>query len=185
MKKYLAIIAICTLFYNFSDCGRCDSKTNYDSGTISEKSLQFVPYKENDTIRFVHSKGSIISFTVARTHAKHADYDRCATFIIDEDKTILTPNYPIFSPVFTITQLDSLRISYDMYIQQTYFTINPELYIDSISLHTGTYYNVYAIQGYREFPSSKTIKPDSLYYNTTYGILRITMSNGEWYERKN
>lgn len=186
MKKIAAIILISILFYNFSECGRCKKISTYDSGDISKETLLMVPYTNADTLTFIHSKGSLIHFTVSRSNQKHTDSDHCATFTTAEDRTILQPDYPLFSPQIVINQYDSSRAYVILYINRANFNISSqELKLDSIQLQSHTYYNVWAMEGYSEFPDSLTIKTDSVYYNTSHGILRITMTNGEWYERKN
>lgn len=185
MKHLLVLCCIALSFYNFSGCGgRCDSITRTNSGELTEQALAMVPYEHGDTIHVIHSNGSLFHFVVSRTSHIDEFSEECFTHTSHQDISILEPSYPLFSPNITIYQQDSLHFNISVYIQKKHAYIIPnEWNIDTLHIQSKQYTQVWGLQMVTEFPESG-IQIDSLYYNVSHGILRITMTNGEWYERK-
>lgn len=185
--KYLVIAPLIILcFCRFQCTSRCETHKTEDLGSLSQEALLLVPYTNADTIHFKHSQGEIFSFAVQRKSEKinNSFTESCNSYISEENTTHLIPDYPIFSCDLRIHQYDSINYNIDIYIGNNYFYIpNGNWDFDSLYLNNRKYNHVWGLQATNEsYFKNSTITVDSLYYNTSNGILKITMTNGEYYE---
>jgi hypothetical protein len=185
MKKLLIIIMSSVLLYG---CPPCDPII-IDLGPLPASALAFVPYLEGQTYRLKHSGGLVISYTASReTRQEMPDYGRSCDHVYkyEVNSTKLTPDYPVYTFMFEISNPDTSRISCNLYFVHNHFTIaggyedlNPDTYADSMLIGDQYFYQVYKIRNSGFFYDREPIYADSLYYNYEYGILQIKMSNGE------
>ena len=162
-----------------------------DHGTLNEGAISFSPYLEGQSYSFIHSGGQKVSFLASRTREKRTDFwDECVEVRSESDVTMLTPDYPIFTCNIAIHKTDTAW--YECYISaggsgfsllfsSQNHTDHP--YFDSLQIGQNWYREVYKIEnGWWDGNPEGQIQADSIYYNTSYGILKILMSNGEFYE---
>ena len=175
----------------FPTCHHCEPQT-FDAGPLPEKASLMVPYADGSQIKLNHSNGKTITFQVSReVRSKEETFcdDCCTTFKFEEDKTLLTPDYPIADISLNILNYDTAHYSCEILIDRGYFLV-PEpddpyhdpFLKDSIKIG-GKYYNdVYCLSNQNSYMNENPVTYDSLYYNYAEGILKIVMTNSESYE---
>jgi len=162
----------------------------YDFGTLPAEALELVPYEDGATYSLRHSAGHEILFYCQRERSIENEYwDHCVSVIYEEDITTLSPDYPIFDMAILMRKNDSIHSSVIAHIGQSNFAL-PHMndygveyaHFDSLKLDGNWYRDVYAIKSNTSYFSNDSgIFPDSLWYNTTKGILKVGMSNDEFY----
>ena len=168
----------------------CNHQT-LDFGDLPEAALATVPYVDRGTYRFVHSAGQEITYTARRETTTETEYwHECSQVIFQKNTTRLTPDYPVFGFDLWIVKHDTASWSVSAAIGTSIFHLpmNHEhysdyLFFDSLAIGGEYYRDVYQIkrsEGYND--SEDEIRPDSLWYNTGAGILKVSMNNGEFYQ---
>lgn len=165
-----------------------------DYGTLSEEAITCSPYMDGHSYSFIHSGGHKISFLASRTREIQSEYyDECTELRSESDLSVLSPDYPIFSCNVGIRKTDSTRYQALIWVGESSFwlpfTIQIDIghtYFDSLQFGQRWYQEVYKIgNNWREELPEQQILADSIYYNASFGILKILMSNGEFYEIHN
>ena len=183
------LVVIIWIFLIKAGCHPCHPVIT-DKGSLSEETLNLIPYKTGQTIRFRHSDGQLISFDVFReTRKETAGCDECCNEILYEvNTTTLTPDYPVFSPQLYVSNFDTMVHSINIQTGRSNFLIPglPEDQdnldrSDSLTINGIMYYDVFRLKVISG-PVNIMIYADSLYYNKMEGILKIIMTNGESYE---
>ncbi len=163
-------------------------------GTLSDEAINCSPYLDGQSYSFIHSEGQEVSFLASRTREMQTDYyDECTEVRSESDLSILTPDYPIFSCNVGIRKSDTTQYSCLIWAGGSSFwlpfTIQIDFghtYFDSIQIGQNWYREVYKIgNNWRDGIPEGQILADSIYYNTSHGILKILMSNREFYEISN
>ncbi len=188
MNKWpLLIVLLGALFVTSS----CDPECNMDvipSKPIPENILSLVPYEHEKSYQFKHSEGQVIDFKSFReTHIESVG-SRCTDEIeYSVNTTDLIPNYPIAKLSVAIVNLYSpphLEILFGNY----YFTLptseneyDAYTKVDSLVLNSNTYHDVFKLKS-KHLTNQDAIYADSLYFNFENGIIKLMMSNGEYYE---
>lgn len=173
-------------------CRPCDPQT-FDMGALSADALAMVPYSNDEKTVFKHSNGKLIYFTVERNtyqRTEHMCAECCDILKFEEDITRLMPDQKVIQPELYISNADSTYIVCYIRVNQSSFQLpvhNFELemveMLDTMKLGTKEYYNVFCLEYQSGFYSPDTpIYIDSLYYNFDFGILKITLSNDEFYQ---
>jgi hypothetical protein len=188
---------IIALFVIFSGCRPCEPET-YDMGKLSDEALAHIPYQSGDQVTLQHSAGHKINFQVTRTTTQKEEHlcgHCCDIYLFEENQTILTPDYPIFPITVTISNMDSVVHAFGVWMNGASFSIPTtdfqfEYYhqADSLIIGKSTYYDVFLLKDeldYYQYSQENPIRVDSLYYNYSQGILKITMSNDEYYQIEN
>ncbi len=186
--KYLVLVLMVIVF---TACPPfCDSEIR-DLGTLPAEALAMVPYQDGESYRFVHSAGQEISFLASRETTQELEHwDPCGGISYESNTTILVPDYPIFSIVLGMAKTDSLHWAVQAYFSAVTFPlVNIDFnqiehaFFDSLVIAGEWYKNVYRIMGYKyNSGPANEIHPDSLWYNTEFGILKVSMNNGEFYQ---
>ncbi len=168
----------------------CNSEIR-DFGTLPEEALAMVPYQDGESYRFVHSAGQEINFLASRKTTEETEHwDPCGGIIYERNNTNLVPDYPIFNIILSMAKTDTTDWGAQAYLSSVTFPLaNTDFYqidhkfFDSLSIAGEWYRDVYRIKGYKyNSVKENEIFPDSLWYNTEAGILKISMSNGEFYQ---
>lgn len=173
---------------------RCDEPLMIDLGPIPDSILNQVSYQNGKAYPFRHSGGMVIDFASQRTsHDEYTWCDHCCKYLYKYqlNETILHPDYPVFDFRVVLSSEDTLNYSHVIWIGHSLFYLpgytNPPVdygYSDSIQLNEKWFYGVYSMKNSNEPISEKgSIYPDSLYYNFQSGILKIVMTNGEFYQK--
>lgn len=186
MKNLLFI-----LLSAFPTCHHCEPQT-FDAGPLPEKASTMIPYEDGSTVKLKHSNGKTITFSVSRDKSfkeeTHCD-DCCTTFKFEEDKTILIPDYPLAKIEFSILNYDSGHYYCEVMIDRGYFIVpdpddpysNP-MRAESINIGGKDYSSVFLLSNQNNYMADNPVTYDSLYYNYSDGILKIVMTNAEYYE---
>lgn len=162
-----------------------------DYGLLSEEALAWSPYVDGQSYSFIHSGGQVISFTASRTREIHSEYwDECLEIRYERDYTTLIPDYPIFNCNIDMFKSDSTRFEFYVRAGGSVFGLPfseginiPHGYYDSLLIGPYWYKEVYTMTNHVwDGNPPGQILAHKLIYNTSYGILKILMSNDEYYE---
>ncbi len=175
----------------FPTCNHCEPET-FDAGRLSEKALQLVPYQDGNIVEMKHSGGQTINFTVSRATSpvEWTDcHSCCYTFLGEEDLTLLKPDYPLFEISISIVNYDTGQYECSFWINNASFNLPQSEYeYELIRLHDSMqfgkkyYHDVFQLFNMNDYLFNNTIEVDSLYYNQSDGILKISMTNDEYFE---
>ena len=182
-----SVIFVTALFHG---CWPCHTIT-IENGPLPEKALAFVPYQDGETYKIGHSKGLVINYRATReTTDGWTECTECCKYEYHyQINTIrLVPDYPVFELYFEISNPDTAFINcygsagkYNFLIpasemQSEYFESE-----DSLKLGDIFYKDVFKLKS-SYWSHQDSIFADSMYYNYEFGILKLIMSNGEYYE---
>ena len=162
-----------------------------DYGTLSEEAISCSPYMDGQSYSLVHSGGQKITFLASRVREIRREYwDECVEMSRETDVTTLNPDYPLFPCLVGIYKTDTSRFECVIWAGGSSFPFPPTTgidnghsYYDSIQIGQNWYSEVYKIgNSWWDGNPGGQILADSIYYNTSHGILKILMTNGEFYE---
>lgn len=162
-----------------------------DFGSLSSEDKAVSPYVNGKEYRFRHSEGLEITFLATRIGYRQRDYEEpCLEIIGSGNVSRLKPDYPVFQLRVETMKVDSFSSRTSVGIGNTGFNLptDPDnlygnSYYDTLRLGEHVYHEVYRLSGENgEGDPKGNIRPFCVYYNTTYGILVVQMSNGEYYE---
>lgn len=165
----------------------------WDYGTLPAEALELVPYQDGISYTFAHSAGQEIHFLASRESIKEENYMvPCGSVSFEQNTTKLVPDYPIFNMGIMITKNDTIHYSLGISVSNTIFMLpiyegweKNHVYLDSLRLDHRWFYEVYRIKRHDYYSSSEELTgifPDSLWYNSRFGILKVLMSNDEYYQ---
>jgi len=111
------------------------------------------------------------------------------TFSYEINTTRLIPDYPVFHISLFISNPDTLHYNFSCNVGKYFLNIPVNRndysvfhsFADSVLIRETYYYDVFRIKPYNHQLWNEAIKVDSVYYNSTNGILLIKMSNEEFY----
>jgi hypothetical protein len=190
--RYLPVIALLSLLA--CGCGCYGPSEIIDRGQIPDTILSQVPYQDGHSYPFTHSGGKVINFAAQRTsHDEFLDCERCCEFAYryQVNETILTPDYPVFKLRIQMNSMDSAYYGHMIWVGNSAFYLyagNPDSYhfdyADSLQFNGTWYPEVYSLTNTDlSWMIQDSIRPDSLYYNFSSGIIKIVMTNGEYYQK--
>lgn len=191
MSKGFKIVMIAVMGLVLTGCPPHCDYVEYDFGMLTQEALDLVPYDDGKTYSLSHSEGHKITFFCQRQSSIERSYmDPCGSMVYEQNLCILNPDYPIFDLSITIRKWDTLNYSVQAYIGQSSFLLplNHDYgmeysYFDSLRLDENWYRDVYAIKrNTNSYNEPSGIYPDSLWYNTAKGVLKVGMSNYEFYQ---
>jgi len=187
MKKYLLLFAVLPFLWG---CPVCNNKT-YELPPIPDSVLALIPYKDSSTYRFKHSNGYIASFSCERQTVEEYSWNECGcadTYKYFINHTTLSCNYPLINIEIALGRYDSIISTLDIWIKNSNYSLpinhQNQIFssrkIDSLQIGDSIYKNITVCTNYGYYYNDKPFT-DSLYYNTTSGILKIFLNNGESY----
>jgi len=188
LKPFCGIILLLSLV----GC-RCDPPVVIDLGPVPDSILASVPYQDGQSYSFRHSAGQAIQYTVRREVREELTWCewRCCDSVYKYQvvTTTLKPDYPVFDMAFSLSSFSREYPMLDVWIARSSFMVPlfrgdstwPER-ADSLLIGDRWFRDVYRLGRYDWGYGSGTIYADSLFYNFNEGILRILMSNKEYYE---
>lgn len=193
LKQFIYLTLLVALVVLLQGCPLfvCDPE-RIEYPPLSDSLRCMIPYQNAESYQFQHSAGHIITFECERKTDTIRDCYSCSKcFISEEDVTTLKPNYPI-NEVRMVLRTGPMENEYEIHFVfgRNYFDIYPIengfTPHDSLNIGGNIYYNVYAMANYNHagyYGLQHQLFADSLYYNHDKGIIRITMSNDEYYQR--
>lgn len=188
--KYFLILGIVLL--SLSGCWPCPDPVWVDKSYIPDSILALNPYEDGGNYSFRHSSGSMIYYTASR-QVKDRFWDQSGAeqcsdtiFIFQENTTSLRSNYPVFDMGIRISNFIDDFCSYSVVVGTDHFQIPifkgyPDEYEDSILMDNIWYQQIFLFETDSD-RSNDIVHLDSLYYSLESGILKILMSNGEYYK---
>ncbi len=157
---------------------------------IPDSVSMLIPYKNGDTVNFQHSGGLVVPFVCQRdSSAEYACSDWCSPgqeYRLDE--TLLIPDYPISSVFVQLTKYDEQNLLFSISVANSSTVLNAlhelSFNLDSLEVNQKWFYCVMALNlSSSENPNyPNKLRFDSVYYTQQNGIVRLTMSNGEYYD---
>jgi hypothetical protein len=188
--QYLPVVTLLSLLAY--GCGCYGPTEIIDLGRIPDSILSQVPYQDGQICSFTHSAGKVINFTAQRTsHDEFMECERCCDFAYkyQVNETILTPDYPVSKISIQLNSQDSTHYSHIIGIGRSGFYLTPGIpdlypsdYADSLLLNGTWYTEVFSLKNSDSYwMIQDSIRPDSLYYSFHSGIIKLVMTNGEYY----
>lgn len=170
---------------------KCDIRY-IDFGKVPEEASAMVPYLDGETYGFRHSGGQEIFFLTERdTNTITDQWDECTQLTYGSDHIRMTADYPIFDIGFWILKNDTASIYHSASIGLASFILpltadnQPDRfnYYDSLYLMKQWFRKVYeVVPVFSTQTKPEDILADTMWYNTEFGILKFTMSSGEFFE---
>lgn len=186
--RYLSLLIILLML----GCRPCDPPKIVEKDKIHDSILNKVPYSSDEIVKLQHSNGHVVNFiTKFESSFYLTDCERydCCEFIYKYkilNKT-LTPDYPIFNISFNFSSINidptliTCRIANsEFYILTSADNSLQNDVLDSIYINNKFYHNVFRIASNYSYHNNPVF-PDSLYYNFEFGIIKIKISNGEYF----
>ena len=178
-----------------SCCRPCEPKM-FDMGNIPQEVLDRLPYEDNDIMELVHSAGRVIRFSITHTVEDKEEivcFDCCNTYLYEEASTSFRPDHPVFDCSMRLNNMDTIMYFLDISIGRAYYQVpvsdSTWAYydrVDSVRIGGRFYHEVYRLGDQYQFGADGEqegiIAVDSLYFNFAEGILKITMTNDEYYQ---
>lgn len=162
-----------------------------DEGPVNDSLLVFIPYQDNNTYQFRHSAGEVINFQCSRetkTYVSPCEEGMNIETIYQKNNTLLSPDYPLFDIKFSISSYTGSNGDIKAGVGNSGFDIpiTPQVtwyygFLDSLELNGTTYYDVFRLRSRGQTGDSQ-LYADSIYYNYSKGIIKIIMTNDEYYE---
>lgn len=158
------------------------------STPLPDSVLNIIPYKDSATYTFQHSNGHLLTFKSVRENELQYNTAECGNITENSyyiNTTRLSCEYPSINIDMFLYQLRNGNVEFDFFINQSQFYVTGEGVelnlpkTDSVLIGNRYYKNVYSIQN-KAFSDGDSFA-DSIYYNTTEGILKIFVRNGESY----
>lgn len=160
-------------------------------GTLSDEAINCSPYVDGQSYSLIHSGGQKLTFFTSRVREMRTEYwDDCTEMRHESDVTTLTPAYPLFPCYIGIHKTSTTEYDCNIVAGGSNFWFPPSTgtdyghtYFDSIQFGQNWYREVYKTgNSWWDGNPEGQILADSIYYNTSHGILKILMTNGEFYE---
>lgn len=175
----------------FPTCRHCEPQI-YDAGPLPSEAFLCVPYEDGKTTSLTHSNGKTINFAISRevTAVEWVDcMECCITFKHEEELTSLKPDYPLFEIRISIVNHDTAHYDCSVWIDGANFYIPTNDYtreyttrVDSMLIGGKYYYDLFLLPDANDYMQKNPVRIDSLYYNFSDGIVKITMTNDEYYQ---
>lgn len=194
MKKKLLPLSGFLVFF-LSGCFNCDTVI-VDNGPLSQYYLDMIPYQDGEQYLFEHSGGKQISFFTHRENLESFSFcEDCCEVRYKYDQAVVTlfPDYPLFNFNLFISNSDTTQIDFTAEFMNYIFVIpssdGNDLYDDSFigsyTLDEVVYENVFGVTSYTSdlIDNNSELGTDSLYYSYQDGIIKLIMSNGEYYKK--
>lgn len=173
-------------------CPPCDPII-LDNGPLPDSILALVPYNNGNVYKLQHSNGKVINFVAHRySQNEIMECRHCCDHIFryETNTTKLTPDYPVFSISFMLSNADTSYFGFSCNVGKYFLNIPVSKnqhsvfvdYADSLQIGEIYYHDVLRIKPYNNNLWNEPIRVDSVFYNRTEGILLIKMSNNEYYQ---
>jgi len=190
--RYLLLLAF-PLYFMLTGCPRCPETIVLDHGPLPNEAMKYIPYHTGETYRFKHSRDMVVNFTVMRrgNYTETTSCAECCDYVVryEVNATEMAPDYPLFDMRFEISNMDTSFFYCTARVGGCGFKIptnGPDTAdvekMDSVMVDSVWYYNVYKLENsWGCFPGEETVYADSIWYNYTDGVIKILLSNDEYY----
>lgn len=193
MRLRTLLLLLLPAYLLLTGCPRCPEAIELNHGSLPDEAMQYIPYRTGETYHFKHSHDMVVDFYVRQgTYTQTTSCSECCDYVItyEVNATELTPNYPLFNIRIEISNIDTSFFWCKAQVGGCGFTIptnGPDTAsvekADSVMVDSIWYYNVYQLESnWGCSQGEEVIYADSIWYNYTDGILKIIMSNKEYYE---
>jgi len=205
-KKILYLLHVLIAGWFASSC--CDDPKILGKYALADTTLNVVPYKKGQEIKFKHSNGYEFKFTVSdrvstwrKSNDDEVGFHSCDYYLYEDNVTSLSSSYPKLEIKFSLTAQDTT----DHYIKPLSITIgknnqtmidyhrwqllpsgyfNRILFYDTLRVNQKLYRKVFQSEVwnyYTDIDTANLVTIKSILYNKEFGLLQIKMSNQETY----
>lgn len=179
--KTALISSLFSILFMLASCCHGDEVGQY---FLSEQEKAFIPYQEGNSFRFKHSNGYEFDLEVysSATDMRMTESDHCGenyySYEIKEVKiTSLTPFLEIDLSITPEDLEPILEIRVNTHAFHFPTPLVPDF--SSISIEGVEYQDV--CESLRTYVDSSMIEPSRILYSSSMGIIKIEMSNREYY----
>ncbi len=190
MKTRLLLFVSVTIL--LTACPRCPETILLDNGPLPDEAMQYIPYRNGQSVMFRHSHNMEVRFDVYQVkYQQTTSCAECCKYNIryETNRTDLKPNYPLFNISLEISNIDTSFFYSYANVGSSAFSIptngpdQPDAErLDSALVDSVWYYDVYKLGTSGGYQGEEVIYADTIFYNYTDGIIKIIMSNKEYYE---
>jgi len=189
-KKILYFVSLPFIFLLQACPFVCNTETK-TLPPLSDSVLASVPYSRNEKVLFKHSSGHVITFNCSREKKLEtwSCEECCDKTEYETDLTEMQPDYPISAITLYIVggEDDEANLQIRFASESFELPLSHKAVIPADSLQFGgrMFYKVYQLAAYNYnygYGVNHELYTDSLYYNFENGIIKITMTNGEYFE---
>lgn len=183
MKYLLALFILGQVGFCTRDCGTPKEEVSF----LSDSTMNNIPYQDLSSFTMLHSSGTEIKYEVSKNKRQESySCDHCCGSyqVFDQVDVFVQPQYPTFRMRISVTSEVDSSFNYSLLVGETYFSLSSastENLVDSLFIQNQVFKNVFAFKSNVE---EGMVYPDSVYYSTQEGFLKIVMNNGEYYELK-
>ncbi len=189
----LRLLLIIPLMFLLTACPRCPETILLDNGPLPDEAMQYISYRNGQSVTFRHSRNMEVIFSVLQgKYPQTTSCAECCKYNIryETNRTELNPNYPLFNIAIEISNIDTSFFYCTANVGSSFFIIptnGPDQpaaeKLDSVMVDSVWYYNVYKLGNSSGYQGEEFIYADTILYNYTDGIIKIIMSNEEYYEQ--
>lgn len=181
MRSRKLILYLFVLFISLVSC-----RKGVEVGRIplSNEERNFIPYQIGQQIRLKHSTGYEFDLKViqknfhwTQTERHHAGDNYFSYEMLDVVLTSAEPDFVIVLNIKPNWIYRGMELNINRHGFQLLDIAQPSWL--QYTINSTAFNNVFALAGYNA--NSPIIIPDSVYYNSTFGILKISMTNDEAY----
>lgn len=190
IRKIIVFILFSVIIILLDSCiDNCPSRL-IEVDNIPDSVLNLIPYQNNEIVTLKHQNGKIINFLTERNineiYLQDNDCECCDSYKFQELNVRLIPDFPLFEINFKISYMNPEIYQENFYfnIGNTYFNTyyqEPEI-IDTLEINSIKYSDVMILPNNYGNYSENEIYIDTVLYNYENGIIKILMSNEEFYE---
>ncbi len=182
--KYKITLLITFLFsvLFFSSC--CNKSVESARYALTDEDKSFIPYQKDQTVLFEHSSGyqfELKAFNVSeawsRTVTEHCNENYISYQFKVAELFSSQPElyfYIMVMPKEFISDM-VIQINNDNFLLNT----NEPPTIDSLQIGNNVFKDVYVME--KEISDTTIIQPKKVFYNKSYGIIKIKMTNNEFF----
>ena len=194
--SFLVVVLLCALAGCTDHCPKRKkdkTPTVVDHGSLPDSLKNVIPYHHGETVKYKHNNGHVVSFSIERSTEKVTSpcywcCENIETDIYEVENTYLEPDYLLFDISLSMNNYKEAMRHFVVKVGVSEFEMpfdygsqNTVVY-DTLTINSQEYLNVIKVGNSTNYSSSLEIYPVSIYYNRSHGIVKILMSNEEYYE---
>lgn len=166
----------------------CDPVTSYGD-PIPDSILTLIPYINGEVYQLKHSEGKVINFICSNKLIEDKQCFDCSDcFVFERNEVQLNPDYFISPIQLRITGVDDFGFDFHLWFGNSSFNFfideNYKKNLDSIYIAGFMLNDIVCLKNTNTgfYNSDADLFADSLYYSYDKGIVKLVMTNGEYFE---
>lgn len=173
------------LLLMFITIGGCCNTQNIVDNTFTNEEKLYIPYDENEIIKWNNNSGDIISGSVINYNSKIDRYsdEYCSTYVTEEIEVNLSIQNEFYSILFEKRGQTYINLTIYQSVNEipkrVFRTFVSDFGFSTIEFNNETYNDSIKIDAYSE----ENVYLGTLIYSKTHGIEFILFEDGTWYKR--